>query len=181
MKTIKRYPNRKLYDTEESRYITLEEIAAFLRDGGEVHVVDSKTGEDMTAVTLAQVLLGEEKKNRPAVPIQRLIAILQSGGEFLQRTIGPPVTSLRDEAEKTVQRLMKREPAEELRDFVLTTHKAYDEFQRKMDDRLQTILGTVRNLSPILKELDHLKTDVAALRDRVEAMEAGGARRGKAG
>ncbi len=172
MKTIKRYPNRKLYDTEQSRYITLDEIATFLKDGGEVHVVDSKSGEDITAVTLAQVLLGEEKKNKPAVPIQRLITMLQSGGEFIQRKIATPVTSLRDEAEKTVHRLMRGEPAEELKDFVLTTHKAYDEVQRRVDDRLQMLLATMRNLNPILKDVDRLKGEITSLTARVEALEA---------
>jgi polyhydroxyalkanoate synthesis repressor PhaR len=176
MKTIKRYPNRKLYDTDQSRYITLEEIATFLRDGGEVHVVDSRTGEDMTAVTLAQVLLGEEKRSKPAVPIQRLIGLLQSGGEYLQKKIATPVTSLKGEAEKTVHRLIG-EPAEELREFVVTTHKAYDEVQRRVDERLQMVLATMRNLNPVLKDVDRLKSEVDSLRNRVTALEAKG--RGK--
>jgi polyhydroxyalkanoate synthesis repressor PhaR len=171
MKTIKRYPNRKLYDTEQSRYITLEEIAGFLKEGGEVHVIDSKSGEDITAVTLAQVLLGEEKRKKPSVPMQRLLTFLQSGNELLQRTIAP-VTTLKDEAEKTVARLMHREPAEELRDFIMTTHKAYDEVQRRVDERLQMVLATARNLSPILKDMDHLRTEVAALERRIEELKA---------
>jgi polyhydroxyalkanoate synthesis repressor PhaR len=179
MKTIKRYPNRKLYDTERSRYITLDEIGVFLRSGGEVQVVDSRTGEDITAVTLAQVLLGEEKKSRPAVPIQRLIGLLQTGGEFIKGKLGSPVTSLRDEAEKTMQRLMHGEPAEELRDFVVSTHKAYDEVQRRVDERLQVVLATVRHLSPLQKDVDRLKTTVEELRRRVEALE-GRSGRGRA-
>lgn len=171
MKTIKRYPNRKLYDTEQSRYITLDEIGAFLRDGGEVQVIDSKSGEDITAVTLAQVLLGEEKKARPAVPIQRLIGLLQTGGEFLQRTLSTPVSSLRDEAEKTARRLMRGEHAEELREFVVSTHRAYDDVQRRVDERLQTVLATVRHLSPLQKEVDRLKSQVDELRERVAALE----------
>lgn len=171
MKTIKRYPNRKLYDTEASRYITLEEIAEHLRSGGEVRVVDSKSGQDITSVTLAQVLLGEEKKSRADVSLQRLIGMIQTGGEFIQKKLGSNVTTLKDEAEKTVQRLMKGEPAEELRDFMVTTHSAYDELQRKMDDRLQVMLAAVRNLSPILKEMAQLKEDVKALKRRLDALE----------
>lgn len=173
MKTIKRYPNRKLYDTEASRYITLEEIAEHLRAGGEVRVVDSKSGQDITSVTLAQVLLGEEKKSRADVSLQRLIGMVQTGGEFIQKKLGSNVTTLKDEAEKTVQRIMTGEPAEELRDFMVTTHSAYDELQRKMDDRLQVMLAAVRNLSPILKQMSQIREDVKALKRRVAALEGG--------
>ncbi len=171
MKTIKRYPNRKLYDTETSRYITLEEIAEHLRAGGEVRVVDSRTGEDITSVTLAQVLVGEEKRRRGDIAFQRILGLIQTGGEYLQRKIGTPVTSLKDEAERTVHRLMRGQPPEELREFLLATHRAYDDVQRRVDERLQVVLGAVRNLSPVLKEIGRLKDEVAALRARVEALE----------
>lgn len=176
MKTIKRYPNRKLYDTEFSRYITLEEIAEHLRSGGEVRVVDSKSGQDITSVTLAQVLLGEEKKSRADVSLQRLIGMLQTGGEYIQKKLGSNVTNLKDEAEKTVQRLMKGEPVEDLRDFILSTHNAYDDLQRKMDDRLRVMLAAVRNLSPLLKDMSKLKDEMKSMEKRVKALEARQAR-----
>lgn len=171
LKSIKRYPNRKLYDLSESRYITLDEIAGHLRQGGEIQVTDSKSGEDITAVTLAQVLLGEEKKNRPAVPIQRLLGLLQTGGEFLTRKLAP-VTTIRDEAEKQVHRLMQGEPAEEIRDFLTHTQKAYEDVQRRADERLQMVIATVRNFAPMLKEIDRLRKEVSTLKARVEALES---------
>jgi len=179
MKTIKRYPNRKLYDTEFSRYITLEEIANHLRGGGEVKVVDSRTGQDITSVTLAQVLLGEEKKSRADVSLQRLISMIQTGGEFIQKKLESNVTTLKDEAEKTVQRIMKGEPAGELREFMVATHSAYDDLQKKMDDRLRVMLAAVRNISPLLKEMGRLRDDLKAIERRVEALEAGRAGRGR--
>jgi len=54
---IKRYSNRKLYDTQESRYVTLEELEEMIRAGKELQVLDAATGEDLTSVTLAQILL----------------------------------------------------------------------------------------------------------------------------
>jgi polyhydroxyalkanoate synthesis repressor PhaR len=170
MKTIKRYPNRKLYDLTESRYITLDEIAEHVRAGGEVSVVDSKSGEDITAVTLAQVLLGEEKKNRPVVPIQRLMTLLQTGGEFLHKRLAP-VTTIRDEAEKTVQRLIRGEPAEEIREFLAHTQRAYEEVQHRADEQLQMVVTTVRNFAPILKEVDRLRREVATMRERLDRLE----------
>ena len=58
---IKRYSNRKLYDTQESRYVTLEELEELIRAGKEISVVDVSTGEDLTAVTLAQIILESER------------------------------------------------------------------------------------------------------------------------
>jgi polyhydroxyalkanoate synthesis regulator phasin len=59
---IKKYANRKLYDTRTSRYITLEGIAGLVRDGHEIKVVDRETGQDLTQVTLSQIVLSEEKR-----------------------------------------------------------------------------------------------------------------------
>jgi len=171
MKTIKRYPNRKLYDTGESRYITLEEIATFLRGGGEVRVVDSRSGEDITTMTLAQVLVGEEKRSRPVMPGQRLMSLLQTGGDFLKVKLAP-VATFRDEAEKTVQRLIHTEPAEEVKDFLVGTQRAYDDFQRKADERFQTVLAAVRNMAPLHKEIEHLRRDLLELSLRVKALES---------
>jgi PHB/PHA accumulation regulator DNA-binding domain/Poly(hydroxyalcanoate) granule associated protein (phasin) len=65
---IKKYANRKLYDTRTSSYITLEGIAGLVRDGHEIKVVDRETGQDLTQVTLSQIVLSEEKRG-PARPV----------------------------------------------------------------------------------------------------------------
>jgi len=72
---IKKYANRKLYDTRASRYITLDEIAQLVRDGNEIKVVDRDNGSDLTQVTLSQIVLSEEKRG-PA-------RIVDAGGEML--------------------------------------------------------------------------------------------------
>jgi hypothetical protein len=59
---IKKYANRKLYDTRTSRYVTLEGIAELVRDGHEIKVVDRETGQDLTQVILSQIVLSEEKR-----------------------------------------------------------------------------------------------------------------------
>ena len=56
MLVIKRYPNRKLYDTEAKRYITLDGITELIHRGEDLHVVDHETGEDLTTVTLSQII-----------------------------------------------------------------------------------------------------------------------------
>ena len=75
---IKRYSNRKLYDTQESRYVTLEEIEEMIRAGKEIAVVDAASGEDLTSVTLAQIIFEEEKKT-PRLTVAGLRKIIQGG------------------------------------------------------------------------------------------------------
>src|SRR2546425_12575590 len=72
---IKKYANRKLYDTRTSRYITLEGIAQLVREGNEIAVVDRDNGSDLTQVTLSQIVLSEEKRG-PA-------RMIDAGGEML--------------------------------------------------------------------------------------------------
>ncbi len=85
---IKKYSNRKLYDQTHSRYVTLEEIASLIRDGHEVNVVDATSGEDLTGVTLAQVILENERSHKTAFPaafLHQLIKHGESMQEFFQK------------------------------------------------------------------------------------------------
>lgn len=79
---IKRYANRKLYDTQHSRYVTLDQISEMIRAGDEVRIVDNKTKEDLTSVTLAQIIFEEEKKQRSFLPLTAMRNIIQNGGEW---------------------------------------------------------------------------------------------------
>ncbi|HWN70219.1 MAG TPA: polyhydroxyalkanoate synthesis regulator DNA-binding domain-containing protein [Haliangium sp.] len=78
---IKRYANRKLYDTQHSRYVTLEQISEMIRLGDDVKIIDNKTKEDLTSVTLAQIIFEEEKKQRSFLSLQTMRDIIQNGGE----------------------------------------------------------------------------------------------------
>lgn len=80
MPTIKRYANRKLYDTEAKRYVTLDDLAAFVRQGEEVQVVDHATGEDLTSQTLFQIIFEEEKKIGGLLPHVFLTRFIRAGG-----------------------------------------------------------------------------------------------------
>src|SRR4030065_2330761 len=80
---VKRYPNRKLYDTAEKQYISLEGINDLIRQGEEIKVIDNVTGEDLTAVILSQVILENEKKRIGFLPHTGLTGLIQSGGTTL--------------------------------------------------------------------------------------------------
>src|SRR3954470_9275865 len=82
---IKRYANRKLYDTEHSRYVTLDQISEMIRNGDDVKIVDNKTKKDLTTVTLAQIIFEEEKKQRSFLPLGAMRNIIQNGGEWFAK------------------------------------------------------------------------------------------------
>src|SRR5688572_23256516 len=111
-KVIKRYANRKLYDTERSCYVTLEEISQMIKEGEDVKVVDNKTKDDLTAVTLAQIIVEEEKKVQK-MPLKLLRSIIQSGndaiGDGYEKRGVDPVKCRKYDGEQRVQSLFKKD------------------------------------------------------------------------
>lgn len=88
MPTIKRYPNRKLYDTEAKRYVTLEDITAMIRDGRDVQVIDYESGDDLTTLTLTQIILEQEKKSDDGfLPRSLLTSLIRTGGDTLEHVL----------------------------------------------------------------------------------------------
>src|SRR6187200_988697 len=86
-RVIKRYANRKLYDTQRSRYVTLDQIAEMIRTGDDVKIVDNNSKEDLTTVTLAQIIFEEEKKQKSFLPLNAMKNIIQSGGERIEELV----------------------------------------------------------------------------------------------
>ena len=111
---IKRYPNRKLYNTQTKQYITLDGVADLLRDGMDVHVVDHVTGDDVTAQTLSQVIVGQEKKQSGFIPRPVLAGLVQAGGatlESLRRAMLLPLDILNlvdDEIQRRIENLVQQ-------------------------------------------------------------------------
>ena len=82
-KLIKRYTNRKLYDTGQSAYITLDQVAGFIKAGTEVRVIDNKTKNDITPATLTQLLYEQDRKARVLPSVDLLMEIIRRGdGSF---------------------------------------------------------------------------------------------------
>lgn len=108
MREIRHYPNRKLYDTEAREYITLAGIAALIRQGEEVQVVDYATGEDLTSLTLTQVILEHERKQGGYVPRSVLTGLVRAGADTLAglgRALASPLDLLRQFDEEIGWRL----------------------------------------------------------------------------
>jgi polyhydroxyalkanoate synthesis repressor PhaR len=114
MVTIKRYANRKLYDTEAKQYITLDGIAELIRHGAEIQVVDHATGEDLTTLILTQIILEQEKKPGGFLPRGVLTGLIQAGGETLsnlRRVLLTPAELARhvdQEVERRIQALVNQ-------------------------------------------------------------------------
>lgn len=84
---IKKYPNRRLYDTSSRRYVNLDDLAALIRQGTEVQVVDAKTGEDLTRVVLTQIIVEDAKGQPTGLPLELLRQLImtsdRAGQEFI--------------------------------------------------------------------------------------------------
>ena len=76
---LKKYPNRRLYNTATSSYVTLKEVAELIRSGTQVEVVDAKSGEDVTAFILTQIVLEQAKRSSSILPVSLLHLIIQFG------------------------------------------------------------------------------------------------------
>lgn len=114
MHVIKRYPNRKLYDTESKTYITLEGIADLIRSNEDVQVTDHETGEDLTTVTLSQIILELEKRQASSLPKTVLTSLIRTGGDTLdvfKRSFYSSMGAIRifeESIERRVDQLVRR-------------------------------------------------------------------------
>ena len=84
---IKKYGNRRLYDTATSRYVNLEDIATFIREGRDVQVVDAKTGKGLTRVTLTQIITEDAKDKPTGLPLELLRQLVVASDEVRQEFI----------------------------------------------------------------------------------------------
>ncbi len=86
---LKKYANRRLYDTEKSSYVTLEQVAEMIKDGRQVEVIDAKTGEDVTSFILTQIIMEAAKRKNALLPTPLLHLVIQYGenvlGEFFEK------------------------------------------------------------------------------------------------
>ena len=178
-KVIKRYTNRKLYDTVESRYVTLDEIAEMVKAGAEVRIVDNRTKEDLTSVTLAQIIFEEEKKTSK-MSLRTLKDLIRHGGERAQQFVEETQAELRDRveglrqaAETRVQTLLTKGQAtgDRAKDLVAASQEAVTQFQRRVDERVRTAVEGMSNLPEIKRELQQISTRLDELDRRLKDLE----------
>ena len=101
IRLIKRYESRKLYDTEESRYVSLDEISTWIRAGQEVRVVDNASNNDVTSQTLTQIILEEGRKGTSFLPSELLHDLVRIG----ERAVSNGMEQVQHGVDKLIDRL----------------------------------------------------------------------------
>ena len=132
VRLIKRYESRKLYDTEESRYVSLDEIGRFVRDGQEIKVIDNATDEDVTAHTLTQIILEGGRDGRTQIPIDFLHDMVRMGEKAWSTGV--------DQMQQGVDRFL-----EASMDRLAPIRRARDEMST-LRSRLEELEGSLRRL-----------------------------------
>jgi polyhydroxyalkanoate synthesis repressor PhaR len=164
---IKRYANRKLYDTSDSRYIKLDEIAQMIDAGEDLRIIDNESKEDITRVTLAQILVDQERKGRLGDSVASLKGLIRNKGEQIQKAFTEPVNTIRFSVEESVNKLIKTgeeratETREQFASWVEQNSLAIDELQRKLDERVRVAVGRM-----------DLPAQLEDLKERIENLEA---------
>jgi polyhydroxyalkanoate synthesis repressor PhaR len=187
-RVVKRYANRKLYDTQRSRYVTLDQIADMIRSGEDVKIVDNNSKEDLTAITLAQIIFEEEKKSS-FLPLSALRNIIQSGGSS--------ITQLATQAGEKVRAVFRRgdgnqeteaaggEPPADgngagdapathqnpIREFLERSQQTFDEWQKRVDERIRHAVEVISPLAGLEKEVRALAQRLLDLEKRLDEKE----------
>ncbi|HET7206034.1 MAG TPA: polyhydroxyalkanoate synthesis regulator DNA-binding domain-containing protein [Terriglobales bacterium] len=147
---IKKYGNRRLYDTANSRYINLDDIAALIRQGKDVQVIDAKTGRDLTRVTLTQIITEDAKDKPTGLPLELLRQLIMASDQVRQEFVMWYLKSAFD-----------------------TYQQVQDAVQNRLSEVGSAILSPVEAMRRVLSA-SHSQTDqeMIALRQRVAELEA---------
>ncbi len=105
---IKKYPNRRLYDTKTSVYITLADVKKLVMGGEEFQVVDAKTGEDLTRSILLQIILEEEAAGAPMFSSEVLTQFIRSYGNAMQGMLGAYLSAYMEQSRNVFQQMQEQ-------------------------------------------------------------------------
>ena len=172
MTVIKRYPNRKLYNTETKKYITLNSIAELIRKGDEVQVLDHTSGEDLTTLTLTQIIFEQEKKSSGFLPRSVLTGLVQAGGErlsSLRNALSIPLDLLRQVDDEIEERMLG---------LIHEGEIAEDEGLRLLDKLIAQAKRVTQKVIPTQESVNHLlkgqsvptQEDISRLSTQLDAL-----------
>jgi len=157
MRTIKRYSNRKLYDTWSGSYVTLDQIADLIRQGEEIEVLDHSTGENLTTITLMQIIFEEEKRSASHLSHTVLTRALRAGKDLQAylNTFLDPDSTFEIELKRRVARLVR-----------------HNTFLAEESERILSLILDPAMKTPEPEEIPANPEEVAALRAQVEKLES---------
>ncbi len=162
--TIKKYANRRLYDTESSAYITLDRLAEMVREGREFVVVDAKSGEDITRQVLTQIIVDEESRGSTMLPVNFLKQLIGLYGNSMQAVV-PEYLDAAMEAFKRNQKALGD---------AFSGNAFADVAKRNMsmfEGAAQAFTGGAKKVAAASeKELEELRAELAKLQEKVERL-----------
>lgn len=173
VRLIKRYGNRKLYDVRRSRYITLDGIRELVLSGEDIRVVDNDTGEDLTAVTFAQIIYESAKRTgtdgAASAPLLRWL--IQRGDEAVRELrhgveVGrDAIESVREAAERSVQKLVGT--GAERRGFIEDLLDAPERLQQRIDQQIRQSVERVTSHPALRGEIERVESSIRRLEKRL--------------
>jgi len=194
-RVVKRYGNRKLYDTQASRYVTLDRIAELVRSGDDLRIIDNETGEDLTALTFAQIILEEQKRKNTLLDLPVLRWIIQQGGAAVQELVTSvdrgreALETVRDLAENRVKQLMEgaerrrtetrgaetrgAEPASGRRlltEILEMPQKQLEQLQQRIDAQVRSSLERVTAHPVVQHELRRIEESIRGLEQQLSRL-----------
>jgi polyhydroxyalkanoate synthesis repressor PhaR len=178
---VKRYPNRKLYNTAAKRYVSLDILADLIRQGEDVQVLDHVTGDDVTVPVLAQIIAEQERKQGGFLPLPLLTGWIQAGGETLtslRRAMAAQFDILRqvdEEIERRLARLVSggeltEAEGQRLRELLLARGQETLQAIHPPEQMLESFRG--RYGIPSRADLQALSGQIDALTQQVDALRA---------
>ena len=166
---IKRYSNRKLYDTKDSRYVTLLQIAEMVRAAEEVQIIDNNTKDDLTEVTLAQIIYEEQKAHSRNVPLQTLKELIHARTEKVLADLREgPIGRLIPGAKPGEEKVEVTTPKEVKPTLVDQAKEKLEEVQHNLDERVRTVLNGFRPLQQLQQEVKRLNERIEELEKRLK-------------
>ena len=135
-KVIKRYGNRKLYDTEQSSYVVLNDIAKMIRNEEEVRVIDNETKDDITSATLTQIIFGAEKKSHRSTPLNVLKSIIKKGDGSFSNFLAEMGLFKANLVDEKVAEAIEKKDADEANLYAGSSVKNKDFQQKSIQERV---------------------------------------------
>lgn len=165
--TIKKYANRRLYDTESSSYITLDRLAAMIREGRDFEVVDAKTGEDITHQVLTQIIVDEENRGSTLLPVNFLRQLIGLYGGQMQSAVPQYLEAAMDAFQKNQQAMAGAFGQNMFADLAKRNMAMFEEAAQAMTGK------KAQPASPSpgpADEIAKLKAELAALQAKVDKL-----------
>jgi polyhydroxyalkanoate synthesis repressor PhaR len=163
---VKRYSNRKLYDTTESRYVTLDEIARWVRAGEDVKITENENGEDLTAVTFAQIILEGERKKSGLLSLGLMRELIQHGEAALQNiaaTVDRGMEVIRTAPERAGRRVQE----------LTRVADRLAELQKRVDEVVRRSVERVTGHPAFQQEMKRIERTMQALEARIGRLRSG--------